>query len=776
MTAIYRGIISVQWSCLLVAAFGFIAAAGVSTTAYGQALNESTFVDVAAQIGLKDQRESFSVSWVDYNSDGWTDLWLGVHGGGAPPRLYVNQGDGTFRKMSSRIWADGPPTGDMHGSAWADFDNDGDPDLMQVVGGGGGEGDRKESNYFFVNEDGTLANRADEMGLEYSYGRGRTPLWFDYDRDGYLDLLQTTEPRPAPPHALTRLFRQVPEREFVKANESAGLHLPERSGFAQVNDVSGGRKADLVMHGQPFPVQIYQGGPLPLKRVDTSLVQKRTRKYWVSDNVIEDLNGDLHPDFYMTRRRNASDMFLEGDSLLALRLQQLKPRHNSSRLTFQASGSVQLLNLFPAQPLAYPDEVHIGREGYTPEDTTLEWKPLKRKGQYLTLNPNNSANWGLDTSQTSGLLIGYDPEDTTWTVQTRSKNTFPIMIRTGEDIQNVSLTGPNDPRLKDAFWIYDLTKKRYVDRTGEAGLDHATSCTSVGAGDFDNDMDVDLYLSCAHLLSGLPNRLLENQGDGTFRAVPAAGGAEGATEVTGWKAFGSAARVAVADYDRDGFLDLLIPPTAAMLAAGQPVPAFPTTPLQLFRNTGNDNHWLEVDLTGTTSNADAIGARVDVMAGGVTQRRFQDGGVHHFVQDGQRLHFGLAQNIQVDTLTVRWPSGRTQSFYDIGADQIVGITEGHEKIDRSPNPDSGNFAFRRLGPTPFRSPTRFKLKVNRTQRVRVEVFNALGRRVAVLHDGRLARGAIKFLRFNAGQLASGVYFVRAQGETAVRTRKVIYVE
>ena len=51
---------------------------------------------------------------------------------------------------------------------------------------------------------------------------------------------------------------------------------------------------------------------------------------------------------------------------------------------------------------------------------------------------------------------------------------------------------------------------------------------------------------------------------------------------------------------------------------------------------------------------------VRVTAGGVTQMRVQDGGVHHRGQNHARLHFGLAKNAQVDKITVHWPSGAVQ--------------------------------------------------------------------------------------------------------------------
>ena len=130
---------------------------------------------------------------------------------------------------------------------------------------------------------------------------------------------------------------------------------------------------------------------------------------------------------------------------------------------------------------------------------------------------------------------------------------------------------------------------------------------------------------------------------------------------------------AFTDYDRDGFVDLLVT-TGGSMGRSLGMPSDPGG-YQLYRNRPNANHWLEIDLEGTRSNRDGIGARVELVAGGVTQVRIQDGGVHHRGQNHARLHFGLAKNSKVDRITIRWPSGTLQELDNVAVDRVVRIRE-----------------------------------------------------------------------------------------------------
>ncbi len=115
------------------------------------------------------------------------------HGGF--PSLYRNEnGVGLIDRFDeSGLQKDGwlyPQQKDRHGAACADFDNDGDLDLFITHGAKRGETLGTKSDELLVNQgDGTFVDISSQANTRNTMGRARTPVWLDYDRDGWLDLL-----------------------------------------------------------------------------------------------------------------------------------------------------------------------------------------------------------------------------------------------------------------------------------------------------------------------------------------------------------------------------------------------------------------------------------------------------------------------------------------------------------------------------------------------------------------------------------------------------------
>ena len=128
--------------------------------------------------------------WLDYNQDGWMDAFL-VNSGPTPlfhpasnpqPALYRNNGDGTFTDVThaSGIRSDG---GFFFGVAIADYDNDGYPDIYMTG--------YRHSVLYHNNGDGTFTDVTAKAGVGDDGEWATAAGWFDYDRDGKLDLLVT---------------------------------------------------------------------------------------------------------------------------------------------------------------------------------------------------------------------------------------------------------------------------------------------------------------------------------------------------------------------------------------------------------------------------------------------------------------------------------------------------------------------------------------------------------------------------------------------------------
>ena len=168
------------------------------------------------------------------------------------------------------------------------------------------------------------------------------------------------------------------------------------------------------------------------------------------------------------------------------------------------------------------------------------------------------------------------------------------------------------------------------------------------------------------------NVLLRNEGssaDGVpkFVDVAMATGADDIKDARG---------MAIADFDNDGDLDIIVNNNPG--DSGDIEKARPT----LLRNeTGTTRNFLAIDLQGSESNRDAIGAVVTIETGGQKQVRYVAAGNGFASQSGARIYFGLGDKTKVDVLTVRWSNGKVERFTatdqgEIAARQFLKITEG----------------------------------------------------------------------------------------------------
>jgi hypothetical protein len=211
-------------------------------------------------------------------------------------------------------------------------------------------------------------------------------------------------------------------------------------------------------------------------------------------------------------------------------------------------------------------------------------------------------------------------------------------------------------------------KAEFADVTSRSGLGVETRYVCWGAGivDLDNDGLPDLFIAAGQVfpelekkLSGYPYKnprlVFRNLGGGRFEELTdEAGPAIGEAHSSRGCAFG--------DFDNDGDIDILI------MNMNEP-------PSLLRNDSSGRNHWLKVQLEATVSNRSGIGARVTARYGGRVQVQEVMSQSSFLSVSDKRLHFGLGAETTAD-VEVRWPNGGRQTFSRIPANHLVLIREG----------------------------------------------------------------------------------------------------
>jgi|TARA_Y100000310_G_scaffold17475_1_gene17299 hypothetical protein len=217
-------------------------------------------------------------------------------------------------------------------------------------------------------------------------------------------------------------------------------------------------------------------------------------------------------------------------------------------------------------------------------------------------------------------------------------------------------------------WKDDHGKRRlfFMDAADSVGLGQISLKNvgwATGFADLDNDGHLDLWVVNGNTLeleddnSRLKPQLMQlfwqDPGKGFFEVARQASGAL-ETPLVGRGG-------AHADYDGDGRVDI-----AVMVHGGQP--------LLLHNVSVTDRHWITLRLRQSGGNSRALGARVLVRSGPVTQLAQVGTGGSYLSQSPTDLHFGLADRTSVDEVTIYWPDGTVDKRADIEADRVVLLT------------------------------------------------------------------------------------------------------
>jgi hypothetical protein len=228
-------------------------------------------------------------------------------------------------------------------------------------------------------------------------------------------------------------------------------------------------------------------------------------------------------------------------------------------------------------------------------------------------------------------------------------------------------------RSSDHLW-HNEGSGFFAEVSDQAGITRPThDVLSFGGGffDYDNDGWLDIFIANGHVYPEVEqaspeihykqtNMLFHNEGNGRFVETTKLAGSGFQTPYVG-------RGVAFADFDNDGFMDVVVANN------GDP-------PLLLHNSGGNDNHFLNFKLVGTKSNRDAMGSRIRVVAGGLSQIREISGGGSYLSQSDLRANVGLGKASRADSVEVTWPSGQRQLFRNIEADRFYLIEEGKDQL------------------------------------------------------------------------------------------------
>ena len=146
-----------------------------------------TFTDVTEAAGLAAPVNSITAQWADYDNDGHLDLFVCCESG--PNRLYRNKGNGTFEEVAARAGRGRHRAAVCKGAAWLDYDNDGYPDLFLNYLDG-------SARLFRNNRNGTFTDVTAAMGIDGPESGFSCWAW-DYDNDGWPDIFATCYDRTA---------------------------------------------------------------------------------------------------------------------------------------------------------------------------------------------------------------------------------------------------------------------------------------------------------------------------------------------------------------------------------------------------------------------------------------------------------------------------------------------------------------------------------------------------------------------------------------------------
>lgn len=496
---------------------------------------------------------------------------------------------------------------------------------------------------------------------------------FDYDNDGRMDLFFTNGaalkqsmskddlPDKSEPKYWNRLFQQKADGTFKDVTVHAGLKGVGYSMGVAAADYDNDGFVDLFVSGYKADRLYHNNGDGTFSDVTGKLLPK-TSDGWSTSAGWLDYDRDGRLDLFITRYMDwdfeSGSMFCGGPTALLRAYCHPDNFKGAANILLHQRGDGSFEDVSKTAGIADPSGKGLG----------VAFADFNNDGWTDIFVANDSVrqslyrNKGDGTFEDIGVMSGaaYDEDG----------RTFAGMGIDAADFDNDGYV--------DVF-ITTLSNEKYAlyRNNGDLSFTYVTNTTGVGqitllnAGwgarfvDVDNDGLRDLFVAQSHVLDTVekstaylkykqPLLLMTYTGAGFVNVSATAGPAFNTPLAARGAAFG--------DLNNDGQIDAVV-----SVLDDAPV---------ILRNAGTPNHWLGLELSGTKSNRDGIGARVTVTTIAGKKRIFDVGTAGSYLSSNDpRVVVGLGNAKAVRSVEVRWPSGRVQTITAPAIDRYVRINE-----------------------------------------------------------------------------------------------------